>query len=97
MKSFFGTEDVSDPDDTPEDVEDEEEPELFLLWRAMTGEFSLDLHCLSAGGGERLCDEICVSKFNLLMSGSLSIRLILVSFFFFVYFSSTRSTLQDKW
>ena len=47
----------------------------FLLWRAMTGEFSLDLHCLSAGGGERLCDEICVSKFNLLMSGSLSIRL----------------------
>ena len=47
----------------------------FLLRRAMTGEFSLDLHCLSAGGGERLCDEICVSKFHLLMSGSLSIRL----------------------
>ena len=47
----------------------------FLLWRAMTGEFSLDLYCLSAGGGERLCAEICVIKFNLLMSGSLSIRL----------------------
>ena len=27
-KKFFGTEDVSDPDDTPEDVEDEEEPEF---------------------------------------------------------------------
>ena len=47
----------------------------FLLWRAMTGEFSLDLHCLSAGGGERVCDEIYVIKFNLLMSGLLSIRL----------------------
>ena len=47
----------------------------FLLWRAMTGEFSLDLHCLSAGGAERVCDEIYVIKFNLLMSGLLSIRL----------------------
>ena len=27
-EKFFGTEDVSDPDDTPEDVEDEEEPEF---------------------------------------------------------------------
>ena len=27
-KKFFGTEDVSDPDDTLEDVEDEEEPEF---------------------------------------------------------------------
>jgi len=41
----------------------------------MTGEFSLDLQGLSATGGERLCDANCVSKFNLLMSGSLSIRL----------------------
>ena len=43
--------------------------------RGMTGEFSLDLQGLSATGGERLCDANCVSKFNLLMSGSLSIRL----------------------
>ena len=28
QQTFFGTEDVSDPDDTPEDVEDEEEPEF---------------------------------------------------------------------
>ena len=47
----------------------------FLLWQAMTGEFSLDLHCLSAGGGGTLCVEIYAIKFNLLMSGSLSIRL----------------------
>ena len=32
-------------------------------------EFSLDLYCLSAGGGERLCTEIWVIKFSLLMSG----------------------------
>ena len=43
--------------------------------RGMTGEFSLDLEGLSVTGGERLCDANCVSKFNLLMSGSLSIRL----------------------
>lgn len=43
--------------------------------RGMTGEFSLDLHGLSLAGGERLCDENCVIKLNLLMSGSLSIRL----------------------
>jgi len=41
----------------------------------MTGEFSLDLQGLSATGGERLCAANCVSKFSLLMSGSLSIRL----------------------
>lgn len=43
--------------------------------RGMTGEFSLDLEGLSVTGGERLCDANCVNKFNLLMSGSLSIRL----------------------
>ena len=43
--------------------------------RGMTGEFSLDLQGLSATGGERLCDANCVNKLNLLMSGSLSIRL----------------------
>ena len=41
----------------------------FLSWRAMKWEFSLDLYCLSAGGGERLCTEIWVIKFSLLMSG----------------------------
>lgn len=47
--------------------------------RGMTGEFSLDLQGLSATGGERLCAANCVSKLNLLMSGSLSIRLKITS------------------
>lgn len=93
-EEFFVT-DVSDPDDTPEDVDDDDEPELFLSCRrGMTGEFSLDLQGLSATGGERLCDANCVSKLNLLMSGSLSIRLM-VAPFFFVYLSSILSTLHD--
>ena len=47
----------------------------FRLCRGMMGEFSFDLHCFSTAGGERLCEEICVIKHILLMSGSLSIRL----------------------
>ena len=42
----------------------------------MTGEFSFDLHCFSPGGGARVCADNCVIRFNLLMSGSLNIRLV---------------------
>jgi len=42
----------------------------------VTGEFSFDLHCFSPGGGSRVCADNWVIRFNLLMSGSLNIRLV---------------------